>query len=53
MLLRVDRPADGVAVLTLDRPEKRNALSLDLRVELAEALDALAADEDVRSVVVT
>ena len=53
MLLRVDRPADGVAVLTLDRPEKRNALSLDLRVELAEALDALAADEDVRCVVVT
>src|SRR5207247_9793459 len=53
MLLRVDRPADGVARLTLDRPEKRNALSLDLRVELAEALDAQAADEDVRCIVLT
>ncbi|HEY3018684.1 MAG TPA: enoyl-CoA hydratase/isomerase family protein, partial [Solirubrobacteraceae bacterium] len=53
MLLRVDRPADGVARLTLDRPEKRNALSLDLRVELAGALEEHAADEDVRCVVLT
>ncbi|HEY3188496.1 MAG TPA: enoyl-CoA hydratase/isomerase family protein [Solirubrobacteraceae bacterium] len=53
MLLRVDRPADGVARLTLNRPEKRNALSLDLRVELAEALEAHAADEEVRCVVLT
>jgi len=51
--LREDRPADGVALLTLDRPERRNALSISLRDALADALDALAADESVRCVVLT
>jgi len=53
MLLRVDRPADGVARVTLNRPEKRNALSLDLRVALADALEAHGADDEVRCVVLT
>jgi enoyl-CoA hydratase/carnithine racemase len=30
---------DGVVKLTLNRPEKRNALSLDLRDALADALE--------------
>jgi enoyl-CoA hydratase/carnithine racemase len=38
ILLR-EEAGDGVVVLTLNRPEKRNALSLDLRDELAEALE--------------
>ena len=45
--------ADGYAVLTLDRPEKRNALSIELRFEMADALDRLAADESVGCVVLT
>ncbi|MBW2314905.1 MAG: enoyl-CoA hydratase/isomerase family protein [Deltaproteobacteria bacterium] len=45
--------ADGVAVLTLDRPEKRNALSLALRKEIVERLDALEKNEVVRAVVLT
>lgn len=53
MLLQVDKPADGVAWLTLDRPDKRNALSTALRDEVSDALDALAADTDVRCVVIT
>ena len=52
-LLRVERPADGVALLTLDRPEKRNALSTALRDEISDALDAVGADETVRCVVIT
>ena len=52
-VLRLERPADGVALLTLDRPEKRNALSIALRDALADGLDALAADDTVRAVVVT
>ena len=42
----------AVARLTLNRPEKRNALSLELMEELIAALEALRADADVRAVVV-
>jgi enoyl-CoA hydratase len=45
--------AGGVAVLTLNRPEKRNALSIELRYELADVLDGLAADDSVGALVVT
>jgi enoyl-CoA hydratase len=45
--------ADGVALLTLDRAEKRNALSIELRVELADGLAATAGDDDVGAVVLT
>ena len=51
--LQIERPAEGVALLTLDRAEKRNALSTQLRDEISDALDALATDESVRCVVVT
>jgi len=45
---------DGaVAVVTLNRPEKRNALSLDLRAQLTGELTALASDDDVRCVLLT
>jgi 3-hydroxypropionyl-coenzyme A dehydratase len=50
--LTVER-GDGVAVLTLNRPEKRNALSIELRELLTEALAGLAGDEDVRCAVLT
>ncbi len=46
-------PADGVATLTLNRADKKNALSIALRDELSDALDALAGDEAVKTVVVT
>jgi enoyl-CoA hydratase/carnithine racemase len=46
-------PKDGVATLTLNRAEKKNALSIALRDELSDALDALAIDEAVKTVVVT
>ena len=45
-LLSLERQED-VAVVTLQRPEKRNALSIDLRVELAESFGALGEDEEV------
>jgi enoyl-CoA hydratase/carnithine racemase len=51
-LLSIER-RDGVAVVTLQRPEKRNALSIDLRVELAEAFKSLGEDEDVGCIVLT
>lgn len=44
---------NGVSTLTLERPEKRNALSIDLRVELAEALESASTDENVGCLVLT
>jgi enoyl-CoA hydratase len=44
---------DSVALVTLNRPEKRNALSIDLRFEAAEAFNALAADEGIACAVLT
>jgi enoyl-CoA hydratase/carnithine racemase len=52
-MLRIDGPWDGIATLTLDRPERKNALSVELRDRLADVLDALAAEEAVRVVVLT
>jgi enoyl-CoA hydratase len=49
----VERREGGVALVTLDRPHKRNALSLEIRTALAEALEDVAADEQVCAVVLT
>jgi len=45
--------ADGVAVLTLNRPEAMNAFSRQLRIDLAEAIRAATASADVRVLVLT
>jgi enoyl-CoA hydratase/carnithine racemase len=42
-----------VALVTLQRPEKRNALSIDLRVELSECFARLGEDEGVGCIVLT
>jgi enoyl-CoA hydratase len=44
---------EGVALVTLDRPDALNALSFDLLDELAEALEALDADPTCRAIVIT
>jgi enoyl-CoA hydratase len=51
-LLSIERH-DEVALVTLRRPEKRNALSIELRLELAGAFGALSNDEGVGCVVLT
>lgn len=52
-LLRTERPADGVVVVTLDRPDRRNALSTALRQEGNALLADLADDDSIRALVVT
>lgn len=42
---------EGVATLTLNRPERRNALSLELMLELIAALDKIGRDSDVHAVI--
>ncbi|WP_327091253.1 crotonase/enoyl-CoA hydratase family protein [Nonomuraea sp. NBC_01738] len=44
---------DGVATVTLKRPERLNAFTLTMRGELIDAFDQVDADDDVRAVVVT
>ncbi len=44
---------DGVATLTMNRPESRNALTAEIQAALSEALPRLAADRSVRVVVLT
>ena len=45
--------ADGVATLTLNRPESLNALNSQLRRELLAALKGIARDDAVRAVILT
>ena len=45
--------ADGVATITLNRPEARNSVSLDLISEMVDAFDRIDADDAVRAVIVT
>ncbi|WP_205471115.1 enoyl-CoA hydratase/isomerase family protein [Nocardioides sp. SYSU D00038] len=51
--LRLDRPAPGVALLTLDNPDLRNAMSDEMTASWGAAVAELAADPSVRAVVVT
>ena len=45
--------ADGVATVTLNRPDKRNAMNPTLNVEMAQALQRLDADDECGVVVLT
>src|SRR3954451_6889529 len=51
--LRLERPAPGVARLVLDNPAQRNAMTDEMTRSWGRAIDELAADPDVRVVVVT
>ena len=51
-LLSIERDGE-VALVTLERPEKRNALSIELRIALAEAFGRLGDDAGVGCVVLT
>jgi len=44
---------DRVAIITLDDPDRRNALSLDMVEELEAALTAAESDDDVGAIVIT
>ncbi len=52
-MLNITREPRGIATLTLDRPEARNALSGELVTQLTDALAGLAADPAIRVVLLT
>jgi enoyl-CoA hydratase/carnithine racemase len=47
------REAGGVAVVTIDRPERRNALNLEVKKQIADEIVALDADDTARVIVLT
>src|SRR5687768_10273260 len=49
----IDTPAERVLRITLNRPERRNALSTRLLQELAQALTEAEKDDDTRCVILT
>jgi enoyl-CoA hydratase len=49
----VEQPDDGIAVVTIDRPDALNALDRETLTELRDRLREVAADTDVRAVVLT
>lgn len=48
-----ERPANGIALLRLNRPDALNALSMSVRQSLAELVKRLDADREVRAIVIT
>jgi enoyl-CoA hydratase len=44
---------DHTMILTMNRPARRNALSLDMIVRMADAWEAVDADDTIRSVILT
>ena len=50
--LQLDKQ-DHIAIVTLDRPEKLNALSSDLQTALHEATTEIGADDNIRVAIVT
>jgi len=51
-LATLDEPR-AVATVTLNRPERLNALTFDVYAELRDGFDALGDDDDVRAIVLT
>ena len=52
-LVIASQPADGVKVLSLNRPTKRNALSQDLIGQLLKELASASADDGVKAIIIT
>lgn len=51
--VQLSDPAEHVKVVTLDRPDRLNALSFDLVADLHDALDVVAADDDCKVAILT
>src|SRR6202453_3962372 len=51
--LLVDKPRPHVTLVTLNRPERMNAMSFDVMIPFRQALEKISRDNDTRVVVVT
>ena len=49
----VDKPRPNVTLVTLNRPERMNAMAFDVMIPFREALEEISYDNDTRVVVIT
>ncbi|WP_019927893.1 enoyl-CoA hydratase [Nocardia sp. BMG111209] len=49
----VEKPRPQLALVTMNRPERMNAMAFDVMIPLRETLERIAADNEVRVVVLT
>ena len=51
--VNIEYPRDGICLITLNRPERMNAMAFDVMVPFKEALEEVSFDNDTRVVIVT
>jgi enoyl-CoA hydratase len=49
----IDKPHPQVTLVTLNRPERMNAMAFDVMIPFREAIEAISVDNDTRVVVIT
>jgi enoyl-CoA hydratase len=49
----IDKPRPHVTMITLNRPERMNAMAFDVMIPFREALEEVSRDNDTRVVVIT
>lgn len=52
-VVRVTNPSPSIGVVTLDRPERRNALDLDVKNRIAESIIKLSSDPAIQVIILT
>ena len=45
--------SEGVATISLERPDRRNAVTRDMVQQLCAEFDAIGSDDDIRTIIVT
>jgi enoyl-CoA hydratase/carnithine racemase len=50
-LIQIDSPRSGVAIITLDRPDRRNALCIAMLDELCDTIESMAANRSARVII--
>jgi enoyl-CoA hydratase len=51
--VKIEQPQEGVALVTLNRPERMNAMAFDVMIPFRDALRDIGDDNDVRVVIIT
>src|ERR1700759_2119945 len=51
--VEITKPRPNIALVTLNRPERMNAMAFDVMIPLREALETVSHDNDTRVVVLT